>query len=64
MTNETSKVVPLKPTADRNRCPECGRETVLDFKPFCSKRCANVDLGRWFTESYAIKGRPLGDEDD
>jgi endogenous inhibitor of DNA gyrase (YacG/DUF329 family) len=24
------------------------------FRPFCSKRCADIDLGRWLKGSYAI----------
>lgn len=36
-------------------CPICKkRETVEAFKPFCSKRCADIDLGRWFNGGYAI----------
>jgi endogenous inhibitor of DNA gyrase (YacG/DUF329 family) len=36
-------------------CPICRRqETVPAYKPFCSKRCADVDLQRWFTGGYAI----------
>src|SRR5258708_26164026 len=31
-------------------CPICGRPTETAFRPFCSKRCADVDLGRWFNE--------------
>ena len=34
-------------------CPMCKKSTVEKFKPFCSARCADVDLGRWFNESYA-----------
>ncbi len=41
-------------------CPICGKPAVPDFKPFCSKRCADVDLQRWFSGRYAIPGR----EDD
>lgn len=41
-------------------CPICQKETVDRFRPFCSKRCADVDLGRWMTGSYAI---PVEDED-
>ncbi len=37
-----------------SRCPICKRETVPDYRPFCSRRCADVDLGRWITGSYAI----------
>jgi len=49
------------------RCPICARPAVQDFRPFCSKRCADVDLGRWLGERYAIPGdpvRPEGVSDD
>jgi len=36
------------------KCPICSRAAVPDYRPFCSRRCADVDLGRWFSESYAI----------
>lgn len=35
-------------------CPGCKKETVQAFRPFCSKHCADVDLGRWFNGTYAI----------
>ncbi|MCC6864209.1 MAG: DNA gyrase inhibitor YacG [Rhodobacteraceae bacterium] len=35
-------------------CPICRKETDRKYKPFCSRRCADVDLGRWLTGSYAI----------
>lgn len=36
-------------------CPICRRqEAVPAYKPFCSKRCADVDLQRWFAGGYAI----------
>jgi hypothetical protein len=41
-------------------CPICGKPTVRDYRPFCSRRCADVDLGRWLTESYRIPAE--GDE--
>ena len=34
------------------------------FRPFCSKRCADQDLGRWFTGSYAIPSEELPNEFD
>lgn len=43
------------------KCPICKKETVKDFRPFCSKRCADVDLGRWFSGSYAVPA--VADED-
>ena len=42
------------------KCPICGKPTVEAYKPFCSKRCADVDLNRWLTGSYVIPAR--GDE--
>lgn len=35
-------------------CPICGKATVERFRPFCSKHCADVDLGRWFGGAYAV----------
>jgi len=40
----------------KNTCPECGKATTQDFRPFCSKRCADLDLGKWFNESYQLPG--------
>ena len=42
-------------------CPICGKPTAADYRPFCSRRCADVDLGRWLTESYRI---PAASEDE
>lgn len=36
------------------RCPICGKPKDARFRPFCSKRCADVDLQRWFSGRYAI----------
>lgn len=51
----------------QHKCPTCGKPAVAAYRPFCSKRCADVDLQRWFTGGYAIpdgedERRP--DEDD
>ena len=35
-------------------CPTCGKPGVQPYRPFCSKRCADVDLQRWLTGRYAI----------
>jgi endogenous inhibitor of DNA gyrase (YacG/DUF329 family) len=35
-------------------CPICQRPEVPTLRPFCSKRCADVDLSRWLKGSYAI----------
>ena len=40
------------------RCPICGKPGVQEYRPFCSRRCADVDLGRWLNGSYVIPGEP------
>jgi hypothetical protein len=35
-------------------CPICGRPQVIKYRPFCSSRCAQRDLGSWFKGSYRI----------
>ena len=47
---KTAKVVPIK----RPRCPICRKAAEEKWRPFCSKRCADIDLGRWLNESYSI----------
>ncbi|WP_099828241.1 DNA gyrase inhibitor YacG [Oceaniglobus indicus] len=42
-------------------CPICDRKTDPKYRPFCSRRCADIDLGKWLTGSYAI---PADDADD
>ncbi len=37
-------------------CPLCKKPTVPEFRPFCSKRCADIDLARWFRGDYRIEG--------
>lgn len=37
------------------KCPICRAPADDEFKPFCSKRCADIDLGRWFNGGYAIQ---------
>jgi endogenous inhibitor of DNA gyrase (YacG/DUF329 family) len=36
------------------RCPMCKKRATLDYRPFCSKRCADLDLAKWIGGSYAI----------
>ena len=40
-------------------CAICGKPAVQRFKPFCSARCADIDLGRWLKGSYVIPGEPV-----
>lgn len=45
---------PEKATA----CPICGKPRKREFRPFCSSRCAQIDLGRWLKGTYVIPGEP------
>ena len=48
-----SKIIKVK-------CPNCSDQFSYyssEFRPFCSERCKMVDMGKWFDESYSIKGR-------
>lgn len=47
----------------RSTCPICRKPTEAAFRPFCSKRCADIDLHRWFSGSYAVPGSSE-DEDE
>ncbi|MGJ8583874.1 MAG: DNA gyrase inhibitor YacG [Marinosulfonomonas sp.] len=42
-------------------CPICANKAVAKYRPFCSKRCADLDLGNWLTGAYAV---PSVDNDD
>jgi uncharacterized protein len=45
-------------------CPVCGKAPEPRFRPFCSQRCADVDLGRWFGERYSVPARPAEEDGD
>lgn len=56
-----------KPAAKSGRtpkCPVCRKPPVEATRPFCSKRCADVDLGRWVTGSYVIAGGDSDSDED
>ena len=46
------------------KCPVCGEPRKPKYRPFCSRRCADIDLGRWFTGAYAIPTEEIPDEFD
>lgn len=65
--DKKDKVVAAFPAAARGRaCPTCGNPVAIDYRPFCSRRCADLDLGRWLREDYRIPAEepPEGDEQE
>lgn len=57
---KTPKLRLVKPAP----CPICGKPRDEKFRPFCSKRCADVDMGRWLKEGYAIPTEETADESE
>jgi endogenous inhibitor of DNA gyrase (YacG/DUF329 family) len=45
-------------------CPICGKPVDPAYRPFCSRRCADVDLQRWLTGRYAIDGGSQEDQEE
>ncbi len=51
----TIEQLPIKPKqTKKSACLTCGLSGVKEYGPFCSKRCKEIDLGKWFSGSYAI----------
>jgi hypothetical protein len=45
-------------------CPICGKPADEKYRPFCSRRCADIDLGRWLKGDYVIPGTALEEDDE
>ncbi|MFK7877933.1 MAG: DNA gyrase inhibitor YacG [Paracoccaceae bacterium] len=45
-------------------CPICKSETDPEIRPFCSQRCADIDLGRWMMGSYRIETEDPAEDAD
>ena len=50
---QRNNVVPLR-RRKAPACPICGKPATVESRPFCSKRCADIDLGRWLGGDYRI----------
>jgi uncharacterized protein len=47
--------IPLPPRRRPDpHCPICGKTAVVPHKPFCSRRCADLDLHRWLSDGYRV----------
>jgi len=49
-----SHMIVMTESQRRNTCPICGKPVAAEFRPFCSRRCADVDLNRWLSGVYAV----------
>ena len=57
----TDPVIFLRP---KRPCPICQKPSQQKFHPFCSSRCAQIDLNRWFGGNYAIPVKETDESDD
>lgn len=59
---------PPETTGKAAPCPLCGKPAAAKFRPFCSSRCADLDLHRWLGGVYRIESddppSPTGEESD
>jgi endogenous inhibitor of DNA gyrase (YacG/DUF329 family) len=62
MTDRTAP--PLRVVRMAAKCPICGKPGEQDYRPFCSKRCADIDLGRWLKESYRVLAEETAGEEE
>ena len=51
---DRSTTPPLRAVRIEANCPICGKQGTANTRPFCSKRCADIDLGRWLKEGYRV----------
>jgi endogenous inhibitor of DNA gyrase (YacG/DUF329 family) len=45
-------------------CPICASDSDEKYRPFCSKRCADVDLAKWLTGGYAVASERVEDAEE
>jgi endogenous inhibitor of DNA gyrase (YacG/DUF329 family) len=45
-------------------CPICGKPAVEQHRPFCSRRCALIDLGRWIGGNYRVPDVKINEEEE
>jgi endogenous inhibitor of DNA gyrase (YacG/DUF329 family) len=55
---------PKNATKNQPACPVCGKPATAEFRPFCSKRCKDVDLHRWLAGVYRIETTEVPTEDE
>ena len=59
----SAKITSLNPQKPKvTNCPICGEKATTSHAPFCSRRCSQLDLGKWLNEAYIVPAREA-DED-
>ncbi|MEM9330738.1 MAG: DNA gyrase inhibitor YacG [Pseudomonadota bacterium] len=52
----------VEPLRKPVKCPSCNQNSSRECYPFCSKRCQDLDLHKWFSESYTLPSTDPADE--
>ena len=60
--SEPTKSVAKSAAKLLSKCPTCGAPADTKARPFCSSRCADVDLGNWFQGKYGIPAVDAADD--
>jgi uncharacterized protein len=64
MTDSGDPVSVMPMPAGARRCPICGKRSVPRHLPFCSGRCADIDLGRWLKGAYRVETEQPAEDGD
>jgi hypothetical protein len=64
LLNEYFAELKVRTPMKKSGCTRCGNITTDKYKPFCSKRCSDLDLGNWMNGSYAIPSNEEPNEAD
>ena len=64
MTEKAIHLKIVKGSTQAALCPICSKPALAPHTPFCSRRCAQLDLGKWLTGDYAIPAYEAMDDSD
>ena len=64
MTEKATHLKIVKGNTQAALCPICSKPALAPHTPFCSRRCAQLDLGKWLTGDYAIPAYEAMDDSD
>lgn len=63
LLNDLKLDMPKIDPVEGMKCHICGKPTTNKYKPFCSKRCADIDLDKWFNGNYVIHTEEAPNDD-
>lgn len=55
---------PYVPGKKEGACPLCASASLAPYVPFCSRRCAQLDLSKWLNEDYVIFTHSFDEDGD